>query len=159
MRWDGAKLIDLADFDVIHVSFNHDTGFVLHGIPVEGSQPVSMHWYEKKKLTKDVDGTIRLKTADELAKEEKRIEKNRLVREVRSVAGDFGEQILDLIQIVRVIVAAENGDSDAKKFVSDIEPVLNEAYDLTEAIQYLTEKLPVVAGKIKDNATLARTVR
>ena len=70
LRWDGTKVVDLADLDEIWVE--HKNGaFILHAVEVPGSQLVKMHYRDRKRLTMD-KGKIRLLTDEELQEKRER---------------------------------------------------------------------------------------
>ncbi|MBW2024363.1 MAG: hypothetical protein JRH08_00750 [Deltaproteobacteria bacterium] len=69
LRWDGSKIVDLADLDKIWVECRNGV-FILHAVEVPGSQLVKMKYADRKRLTKDGD-KIRLKTAAEIEAEAK----------------------------------------------------------------------------------------
>jgi len=64
LRWDGKKVVDLADLDQIWVEERNGV-FILHAIEVPGTQKVSMTYADRKKLTRDAD-LIRLKSTNEI---------------------------------------------------------------------------------------------
>jgi hypothetical protein len=67
LRFDGQKVVDLASLGKIWVRHKGGGFFELHAIQVPGSQLVAMTYADRKNLTIDPDGTIRVKTAQELA--------------------------------------------------------------------------------------------
>jgi len=67
LRWDGKKIVDLADLDEMWIECRNGV-FILHAIKVPGSQLVKMRYADRKRLTKDGD-KIRLKTAEEIEAE------------------------------------------------------------------------------------------
>ena len=68
LRWDGSKVVDLADLTEMWVE-EQNGAFILHAVKVPGSQLVQMTYADRKRLTKDPDGTIRVKTDAELQAE------------------------------------------------------------------------------------------
>jgi len=70
LRWDGERLVDLAEVLTIHVRHLSGSHFELHAVPVTHSQPVTMSWADRKRLTV-TDGVIRLKTETETEAEVK----------------------------------------------------------------------------------------
>jgi len=85
LRWDGSKVVDLADLDKIWVE--HKNGaFILHAIEVPGSQLVKMTYKDRKRLTIE-DGKIRLLTAEEMAA--KQAEEKGKAADLRNLKYDF----------------------------------------------------------------------
>lgn len=64
LRWDGEKIVDLADLDQIWVEEKNGV-FILHAIEVPNAQKVIMTYADRKRLVKDA-GLIRLKTQEEM---------------------------------------------------------------------------------------------
>jgi len=59
LRWDGEQLVDLADLD--HIWVVRANGVcTLHAIEVPGAQLVAMTYAQRRELTTDPDGTIRV---------------------------------------------------------------------------------------------------
>lgn len=59
LRYDGNKIVDMADVDGMWVEYRNG-GFVLHAVSNCGGQFISMRYSDRKRLTLDTDGTIRL---------------------------------------------------------------------------------------------------
>ena len=64
MRWNGIRLIDLITLDAFHV----DSKFILHCIPVPGSQLVEMRYRSRKRLWND-NGVYKIKTPLQIKRE------------------------------------------------------------------------------------------
>lgn len=58
LRWTGSALVDLIDLSTIHVRRANGRWW-FHAIAVPGSQPVSMHWAQRKRIINDA-GTFRI---------------------------------------------------------------------------------------------------
>jgi len=85
LRWDGSKVVDLADLDKIWVEHKNEA-FILHAIEVPGSQLVKMTYKDRKRLTVE-DGKIRLLTAEEMAAKQAK-EKDKAA-DLRNLKHDF----------------------------------------------------------------------
>lgn len=59
LRWDGEQLVDLAELDAIWVVQANGV-YTLHAIEVPGSQLVAMTYAQRRELTTDPDGAIRV---------------------------------------------------------------------------------------------------
>lgn len=66
LRFDGEQIIDLATLSQIWVRAVAKDAFELHAVEVPGAQLVDMTYRERRRLTQDPDGTIRLLTDDEI---------------------------------------------------------------------------------------------
>jgi len=85
LRWDGSKVVDLADLDEIWVEYKNGA-FILHAIEVPRSQLVKMTYKDRKRLTVE-DGKIRLLTAEEMAA--KQTEEKDKAADLRNLKHDF----------------------------------------------------------------------
>lgn len=82
LRFDGNKIVDISELDQIYVKFKNSY-FTFHSIPVRGSQLVSMRWKDRKKLIND-NGTIRLKTNEEILKEDSDVKETAKSNKIRN---------------------------------------------------------------------------
>lgn len=64
LRWDGERVVDLADLAQIWVE-ERNGAFVLHAVEVQNAQKVTMTYADRKRLVQDA-GLIRLKTKEEI---------------------------------------------------------------------------------------------
>jgi len=67
LRWDGSKLINLADLKEMYVEPNTH---ILHILPIPGAQLISMNWSDRRNLIDD-NGAVRVKTQAEIDKPKK----------------------------------------------------------------------------------------
>jgi len=132
LRFDGEKVIDLADLEIIHVRIPGE----LHAIPVPGSQPVTMTYADRKYLVNE-GGTLRVLTNTE--REEAGIKKFNSQHKARLRAGlvksigDSGDQIADISKLLFLVVDYLVNDSvEAKDALVDISASTNGVYSLSE---------------------------
>ena len=92
LRWDGSKVVDLADLDEIWVEHKNEA-FILHAIEVPGSQLVKTTYKDRKRLTIE-DGKIRLLTAEEMAA--KQAEEKGRAADLRNLKHDFEQMIKNM---------------------------------------------------------------
>jgi len=107
LRWDGKKVVDLADLDQIWVEERNGV-FILHAVEVPGAQKVSMTYADRKKLTRDAD-LIRLKSVNEIEVDSREQE----------LKGKISALTLDDMRILLVHMAKKMG-------VIDKAPALNQ---------------------------------
>lgn len=107
LRYDGKKVVDLLDLKTIYVR-KENGGFSLHAIPVKNSQAVSMTYKDRKNLTVDTDGTIRILSTKEIAdkqiEEEESILKNKLRRTLKKSLGDSNDQLASISKLLFLIL-------------------------------------------------------
>jgi len=129
LRWNGSKIIDLAELSEIWVR-KTASGFQLHCVEVPGSQLVQMTYADRKNLTTN-GGAVRIKTAEEL--EAERITK--LVKLAKSkLSSRWGEmvdlQLAELAMIAALIVYARNQPPQLGEFFDSIIPNILDAFPL-----------------------------
>ncbi|MFA7347272.1 MAG: hypothetical protein WCZ86_05890 [Desulfurivibrionaceae bacterium] len=116
LRWDGFRLLDLAESTQMYVRHLSGDHFELHAVSVSGSQPVAMSWADRKNLI-IVDGLIRLKTADELNAEYVADYNGQLKARLRQGLcrgiGDAGDQMADINKMIYLLTEAICGDATA----------------------------------------------
>ncbi len=86
LRWDGSKLINLADLTEIYVE---PGTHILHVIPIPGSQLVKMTWADRRHLIDDGE-IIRVKTQEEIDKPKKEAYKAKRRTAYPSVGDQLG---------------------------------------------------------------------
>jgi len=128
LRWDGDKIVDLADLDRIWVR-NMCGAFELHAVQVAGAQLVTMTYRDRKHLMDD-QGRIRVKSAEELD-QEKQEETERMMKAKRDAAvnralGEIQDQILWIAKLVFALIA-----HSLEK--ADVSVELNKVGDLVKA--------------------------
>lgn len=106
LRWDGSQIVDLVGMAGFWVE--HRGGvFVLHCVPVEGAQFVSMAYADRRRLMND-NGTIRLRTPAEIAVAEAqaRVE-SKNAGLLNGIAGDVDKGLmLDVIKLLYCMIVA-----------------------------------------------------
>lgn len=133
LRWSGSQLIDLAAATLIHVRHLSGNHFELHGVAVDGSQPVAMTWADRKNLV-IVDGLIRLKTVDELAAEYVADYNGRLKANLRQGLcrgiGDAGDQMADINKMIYLLTEAICGDATAITALQELVVAMRGTYSI-----------------------------
>ncbi len=141
LRWDGSKLIDLAEATQIYVRHLSGNHFELHAVAVLGSQPVAMTWPERKNLTL-VDGLIRLKTAEEIAAEYVAEHNGMLKANLRQGLckgiGDAGDQMADINKMIYLLTEAVCGDATALAALQELVVEMRGTYSITISKAKLT---------------------
>jgi len=132
LRFDGEKIVDLADLTELWVEAVAPDFFICHAIEVQGSQKVIMSYQDRKNLMID-NGTIRLKTAAEITVEKeaqnKTMIKNRLRQAFKRDVGDPEDALADAWKIIALlIVQLRTGDLKIDAFLAEILPDLQAAY-------------------------------
>jgi len=145
LRWDGKKLVDLADLAEIWVA----PDMTLHAIKVPGAQLIAMSYRDRKSLINE-NGTIRLKTSEDVANEEALLNKNRLRAKLKKEIGDPQDQLADAYKLLcLLILATKTDDAEAAKLMDDLIPDIKGIYQL----ERLKNKLPETIGTLKHEMT------
>lgn len=123
LRFDGKKLVDLADLNSIWVRAV-GRSFELHAVEVPGSKKVAMSWIDRKRLVMGGD-RIRLKTEAEVRLETKnhelRMAKNRLRSKFKANIGDPEDRIADLFKLVYLLIQyVKTNDPDVGGLLNDL---------------------------------------
>jgi len=146
LRWDGEKIIDLADLESIWVG--HD--LTLHAIEVPGSRLIEMNYRDRKRLINDA-GSIRLKTIDDLESERKTLKKNRLRAGIQKDVGDSQDQLADAYKLICLLVMALVGkDETAQKLLGDLAPDIEAIYPMAQLNSHLPETIKILKEKMRD---------
>jgi hypothetical protein len=130
LRWDGSKIIDLADLSEFWVRIKNNI-FELHCIPVDNSQLVIMTYADRYNLVVN-GGSIRLKTPQKL--EDERIIK--LTSQAKSKLSNKMEQLIDLnlsmlAFIFSLIVYTRQQPSELATFYDEIIPDIKDVFPLS----------------------------
>lgn len=88
LRFDGKKVVDLMDLDVMYV----DKYKILHAIPLPGTQRVEMRYTDRKNLV-NIDGRLRVRTAEETALRSENDTNNKIDAQRRQHYPDIGDQL------------------------------------------------------------------
>ena len=129
LRWDGSKIIDLADLSEIWVR-NKNGSWELHCIQVDNSQLVEMTYADRKKLILN-GGSIRLKTEQEI--EDERIA--RLLKVAKAKLSAKMGEITDLHMamlafIMALIVYARNQPQALADFFDTLIPHIIDTFPM-----------------------------
>ncbi len=151
-RFDGEKVVDLAELDIIFVRHLGGSHFDLHAVEVPGSQQVAMRYADRRRLTID-NGVIRVKTEDEYHAEQAATErqqvKNRLRANLKQRLGDRDDQLADLNKLVYVLAEYScTGSNEAKAMLDEILPRLRSAYDLGAIGTKLVQNADIVKDEL-----------
>lgn len=138
LRWDGNRVVDLADLSEIWVA-NINGSFELHCMEVPGSQLVQMTYADRKKLTSN-SGTFRIKTQEEIDTENT----NRIIKEAKAkLQGKIGNLIdLELAQlafICALIVYARQQPTQLGSFFDSLIPNIIDTFPLNKWETVLTK--------------------
>ena len=132
LRWNGANLVDLMDLTAMYVEPLPGASFCLHAVEVPGSQLVAMTYADRRRLTIDAAGAIRLKTEQELQDEataqQARQEEQVKLLSIALATGSVDKQLYHLRQLViLVIYYVLTGNATAKTLLTEL---LNELKDI-----------------------------
>lgn len=135
LRFDGERLVDLAELSEIWVEPVPGGGHVLHAVEVPGSQLVTMRYADRKRLAAGSDGVPKLMTDQEIdAASQSRqaaCEQAVLADEIRSAAGPLDQQTHQLRQTLYLLIDyVLTRDPAAQAALSE---VLDEVGDLYSA--------------------------
>ena len=138
LRWDGSKVVDLADLTEFWVRIINNI-FELHCIPVVNSHPVTMSYADRDKLIIN-GGSIRLKTPEEI--ENERVE--RLVKIAKSKLTSKMGELIDLnlsmlAFICSLIVYARQQPQQLADFYDSIIPDIKDIFPLSRWETDLTQ--------------------
>lgn len=150
LRWDGKRVVDLADREEIWVKHIHPDIFELHAVTVPGARLVRMRYSDRHRLTVDAGG-IRLKTAEEMELERaelgQRMLKARFRADLAGKVGDLGDQHADLAKIVYLLVRVVAGqDQAALALLTEILSDLAATYPQDK----LSAEIPAFARAIRE---------
>jgi len=144
LRWDGKKVVDLADLSKIWVT----PDMTLHAVEVFGATQLNMTYKDRKALVND-NGGIRLKTMADAENEQKIDKKNILRAKLKKEIGDFQDQLADAYKLIcLLILATKTEDVEVAKLLNDLIPDLKGIYP----IEHL-KTVPDVIKKLKTEMT------
>ena len=138
LRWDGSKVVDLADLTEFWVRIINNI-FELHCVPVVNSHPVTMSYADREKLIIN-GGSIRLKTPEEI--ENERVE--RLMKIAKSKLTSKMGELIDLnlsmlAFICALIVYARQQPQQLADFYDSIIPDIKDIFPLSRWETDLTQ--------------------
>jgi len=153
LRFDGRKVVDLAELSKIWVEPLSDGGFLLHAVEVPNSQLVDMQYDQRRLLTVD-NGAIRVKTAAELQSDaiagSKTLLNRQLKRNIKRAAGGYDKQLLSVFALVTIcLYYARTSDNRLEPWIDDILADLQQAFPfsrLRDDIKVLAERMRTVLG-------------
>lgn len=155
LRYDGAKIVDLADLTTMHVTCNGGV-FVLHCTPVPGSQPVIMTYADRKNLVTE-DGVFRVKTGAEITTEQtavvKGMIKTGLRRSLDKGIGDTPDQMADVCKLLVLIITYLEGGAgagEAKVAIDALSLAYNGVYDTAISKTTLLSNAEVLKAKMAE---------
>jgi len=148
LRFDGEKIVDLADLAELWVEAVAPNFVVFHAIEVPGSQKVTMTYQDRTRLTVD-SGIIRLKTPAEITAEaehmEKTMTKNRLRQAFKRDIGDPEDSLADAWKIIALlIIYMRTGEPAIATFLDSILPDLQAAYPFTTVKDALANNVKTI---------------
>lgn len=136
LRFDGAKVVDLATLSEIWIKMSAGGALELHCIDVGNCQLVTMAYSDRAILTND-NGTYRLKTAGQLEIERvvgvNQRAKTKLVSKVKAELGGIEEfQVHSLAFIAALIIYARNQPPALAAFFDDIIPGIQNMFPMAQ---------------------------
>ena len=134
LRWNGSEILDIASLSAFWVEPRSE-GFILHCVEVPGSQYFEFAYADKKLLILE-DGTLRLKTAEEVEAEQLatkiKILKNKLRLKLLKSVGDMQDQNMNTLAFVcALIVYARMQPAALGAFFDEIIPDIIEIFPLS----------------------------
>lgn len=132
LRFDGNKLVDLADLSAFWVEIG---SFILHCIQVSNSQYIEMSHADRKHLVLN-GGSIRLKTPEEITIEQQEIQiqilKNKLRAKIQDSIGDIQDQHMHILAFVcALIVYARQQPQQLADFFDTLIPDIKDIFPLS----------------------------
>lgn len=132
LRWDGTKIVDLADMSEIWVKSVSNNFYELHAVKVLDTQKVQMTYRDRKNLIIE-DGIIRVKTALEIENgmkiEQESMTRNQLRQAFKRDVGDLEDLLADAWKLISfLIIFIRTGDPKITSFLDNVLPDLQAAY-------------------------------
>lgn len=157
LRWDGSKLIDLANLNEFWIR-SIGSGFELHAIKVFGSQLVLMRYIDRKHLTLEGD-FIRVKTSQELLDEQKAKFNTDLKIEMRNVLrkkiGDVEDLLMDtLVLVAALVVYVRTNDTTIGAWFDEMRPYIKNIFPQSEVetiVEQAMQDLKIAVNDYYDN--------
>ncbi len=153
LRWDGSRIVDLATLGQIWVK--HTNIYELHCIDVGGCQLVTMTYSDRKNLTKDPDGTIRIKTPAELQAEAdaefNQDLKVALRGRLNAVIGDDCDKIADLYKLVfSIMVYIQTSNAELGTMLGKISTIAKDVYTIEQMEPVLIRVAQTLLNEMPD---------
>lgn len=154
LRFDGQRVVDLADLQRLWVRDLGGGAYELHAVEVPGAQAVDMTYADRRRLTTEA-GVIRLRTEDELIAqnltETLGQEKNRLRRRIEAAVGDQGDQLADLYKLVYALIAyVLAADQSSAALLQALLPDIQTCYPADDVAERLRFIIPTTTAELKD---------
>lgn len=154
LRFDGQKVVDLAELKRIWVRDLGGGAYSLHAVELPSTQAVEMTYADRRRLTTTEQGIIRLLTQDELIAqslvEDLGQEKNRLRRRLVAAVGDQGDQLADLTKLVYALVTyVLTTDEASKALLQALLPDIQACYPSTAAAERLKSVVPAMSSELQ----------
>ena len=153
LRFDGERLVDLAELSEIWVEPVPGGGHVLHAVEVPGSQLVTMRYADRKNLISE-NGTIRIKATQEVqaekAAQQNLMRKNRLRSSLKTNVGDAQDQLADACKILySLLELVLTGDEKIRTTLLSILPDVQGVYT-TEQVADTSASLSTIKTKLTE---------
>jgi len=153
LRFDGERLVDLAELSEIWVEPVPGGGHVLHAVEVPGSQLVTMRYADRKNLISE-NGTIRIKATQEVqaekAAQQNLMRKNRLRSSLKTNVGDAQDQLADACKILySLLELVLTGDEKIRTTLLSILPDVQGVYT-AEQVADTSASLSTIKAKLTE---------
>jgi len=154
LRWNGTKIVDLADMSEIWVKSVSNNFYELHAVKVLDTQKVQMTYRDRKNLIIE-DGTIRVKTALEIENgmkvEQESMTRNQLRQVFKRDTGDIEDLLADAWKLISlIIIFMRTNDPKVAAFLDDILPNLQKAYPLEKIKDQLSENIATIKNLMQE---------
>ncbi len=154
LRFSGSKIVDLMDLKYIWVKHLGDNSFELHAVKVPGSRRKRMSYSDRARLTFE-NGTIRIRTLEEVEQAKKEYElqlvKNRLRSRFDSQIGDQKDQIATIAKLVHLLILSLYGhDESAGDLLSQLCSDLKETYSMDKMQARLPDIVAITKSLMND---------
>ena len=156
LRFNGRKIVDLADLSTIYVRQLAPGAYEFHAVKVLNSQPVQMHYRDKKKLKTDPNGAIRVMSEEEVQtiQEAEKITRinNRKNRALRKLLDqDFVFKLL-----FALIIYSRTGNAQIGTFFDELIPIIQNMYDWSVEKKDIKDTVISLKRAIKQAAAVRR---
>jgi len=154
LRWNGTKIVDLADMSEIWVKSVSNNFYELHAVKVLDTQKVQMTYRDRKNLIIE-DGTIRVKTVLEIENgmkvEQESMTRNQLRQVFKRDTGDIEDLLADAWKLISlIIIFMRTNDPKVAAFLDDILPNLQKAYPLEKIKDQLSENIATIKNLMQE---------
>lgn len=137
LRWDGTKIVDLADLTEMWVK-NNSGSFELHCVCVPDSQLVQMTYSDRKNLVSN-NGTIRLKTQEEINADNAALLLRKAKANLSNKLGDFIDlELAQLAFLCALIVYVRRQPAQLEEFLDSLVPEIIDTFPIERWESVLT---------------------